>query len=67
MRRSSRFLSLVLSVDCLVQIQYDSFCFMLLYFILSCFYLLEACSFLIRDSKGVDLEGRGSREELGVV
>lgn len=27
-------------------------------------YLLEAC-FLMRDLKGVDLEGRGSKEDLG--
>jgi hypothetical protein len=28
-------------------------------------YLLQDCSFLIRDKKGVDPEGRRSRKELG--
>lgn len=28
-------------------------------------YLLEACSFPVRDRKGVDLEERGGRDELG--
>lgn len=40
---------------------------MLLYFILLYYCLLEACSFLMRDGKGLDLEGRGGREELGGV
>lgn len=30
-------------------------------------YLLEACPFLVRDKKGVDPDGQGCREELGVV
>ena len=30
-------------------------------------YLLEACSFLMRDRKGVDLEGRRGGKELGGV
>ena len=30
-------------------------------------YLLEACSFLMRDRKGVDLEGKGGGEELGGI
>ena len=30
-------------------------------------YLLEACSFLMRDRKGVDLDGRDGGEELGGV
>ena len=30
-------------------------------------YLLEACSFLMRDRKGVDLDGRRGGEELGGV
>jgi hypothetical protein len=29
------------------------------------YYLLEACSFLMRDRKGVDLDGRRCGEELG--
>lgn len=53
---------------CLVQLQYDGFCFLLfitLYSLMFCCYLLEACSFLMRDRKGLDPDGRGSREELG--
>lgn len=30
------------------------------------YYLLEVCSFLIRDRNGVDLEVRGVGEKLGV-
>ena len=30
-------------------------------------FLLEACSFLMKDRKGVDLEERGGGEELGRV
>lgn len=30
-----------------------------------CFYLLEACSFLVRDRRGVDLEGRRGGERTG--
>lgn len=29
--------------------------------------LLETCSFLMTDGKGVNLEGRGGREELGKI
>ena len=49
-------------VGCHNQLQYDSFCF-ILYFILSGFgcYLLDTCSFLIKDRNGVDPEG----EEIG--
>lgn len=44
------------------------FCFILLCFSLSCFIVisfLEAFSFLMRDWKGVSLEGRESGEQLG--
>jgi hypothetical protein len=30
-------------------------------------YLLEACSFLMRHKKRIDLEGSSSGEELGIV
>jgi hypothetical protein len=41
---------------CFTQFQCDSFCFILviLYFIIFCCCLLEACSFIIRDRKRVD-------------
>ena len=32
-----------------------------------CCYLLEVCSFLMRHRKGIDLDERGDREELGRV
>jgi hypothetical protein len=32
---------------------------------MSCDYLLEDCSFLMRNRKEVDPKGRGSREDLG--
>ena len=47
--------------------QYESFCFILLVFVLSYFgcYILEACYFLMKDRNGVDMEeGRGG-EEVG--
>ena len=55
---------LFLLLGCHVQLGYDSF-----YFILFCYvcYLLEACSFIMRHTEGVDLEGRGGGEELGGV
>jgi hypothetical protein len=39
----------------------------LFYFVMFCCYLLEACSFLRRDRKEVDLDGRRGREELGGI
>ena len=39
---------------------------MFYFFLFGC-YLLEACSFLMRDRKGVDLDGRDGGEELGGV
>lgn len=38
-------------------------CFVVMF---SC-HLLEFCSFLMRNKKGVDLDGRGAREELGGI
>lgn len=35
------------------------------YFVMFGFYLLEACSFLKRDRKGLGPEGKGGREDLG--
>jgi hypothetical protein len=40
--------------------------FIIFYFVRFGCYLLEACSFLMRDRKGLDLEGRGGWEDLGV-
>lgn len=37
------------------------------YFVMLVCYLLAACSFLIRGKKGVGLDGRGGREDLGGV
>lgn len=48
----------LLSCSC-VQLQHDIFCIILLYFtfvMVGC-YCLEACSFLMKDRKGLDLEG----------
>ena len=46
-------------------IDYDGFCFILLYFILSfsC-YLVESRPFLMRDRKGKDPYGSGNGKEL---
>lgn len=41
-------------------------CFILLYFILFYCYALDVC-FLIKDRKGVDMDGRGDGTELGAV
>lgn len=48
---------------CLTQPQYDA-C-ILFYFILFCYYLWEACSFLKRDRKTMDPDGGGGREDKG--
>lgn len=37
------------------------------YFDMFAYCLFEACSFLMRERKGEDLEGRGSEEEWGGV
>ena len=46
---------------------FDVMFVVLSYFVMVCCYLLEACSFLVRHRKGVDLDGRGSGEELGEI
>ena len=56
--------ALLLLLICFVQLRYESFCFSLSYMIMFCCYLLEACSFLMRDRKGVDLKGQGGEKEL---
>jgi hypothetical protein len=48
-----------------MQAQCDNLSF-LSYFVVFCFDLLEAYSFLMRDRKGVDLEGREDREQGAV-
>lgn len=48
---------------CLVQL--FPFYLTVFYFVMFCCCLLEAHSFLMRDRKGVDLDGRGGGEELG--
>ena len=40
---------------------------LIFYFVMFGCYLLGACSFLMRDRKGVDLEGKGGGEELGGI
>lgn len=37
------------------------------YFVMFCYYLLGACSFLMRDRKGMDRDGRRCGEELGDI
>lgn len=49
-----------------VQLLYDSLCLLyltLFYFVMLGFCLLEACAFVMRDRKGVDLERKGGGEE----
>lgn len=60
---------LSLLLGCLVQPQCDSFHFLLFCFAMFGCFLLEACLFflLMRHRKGVGLDERGSREELGRV
>lgn len=41
--------------------------YIIFYFVMFGSYLLQACSFLVRDSKGMAAEGCGIREELGEV
>ena len=48
-------------LDFHVHLQFDSFCFILLYSVIFECYLLEACSFLMRGRKRVDPK---RREEL---
>lgn len=52
---------------CLVQLWCDGFFLILLcvYCVMFCCYLSEVRSFLVRDRKGVALDGRGGKEELG--
>jgi hypothetical protein len=51
---------------CHLQLWCDSFCFILLYFIWSSLVIiLETCSFLTRDRKGVDLDGWGGTGRSG--
>ena len=60
-------LSTLLQLGCHDPLQHDEFLLHLIfYFIMFGFYLLEVCSFLISDRKGVDAEKR-SGEELGEV
>lgn len=55
-----------LLLGCHSQLQYDSFCLFLLYFVLLCLVtILESCSFLMIDRNRVDPNGRRSGEELG--
>lgn len=58
--------ALFLLLGYFVQLQYDGFCFVICYFVMFCYFLLEACSFLKRNRKQVDLDGRGGGEEIGV-
>lgn len=43
------------------------FYLIIFYFVMFGCFLLEACYFLMRNKKGVDLERRGGGEELGGV
>ena len=52
--------TLFLLLGCNVQLQYESFCFILLYFI----FVMFGCSFLMRDTKRVEPERRGRGEFL---
>ena len=55
-------------LGCYVQLSILKFLLHLIfYFVIFGCYLLEACSFLMRDRKGVDLEGRRGGEDLGRV
>lgn len=56
--------SCIFLLACLTQLQYEDFCFILLYF-MSCYYLLEVCSFLMSDIKVVVLDRKGGGDELG--
>jgi hypothetical protein len=58
--------SLFLLLSCNVQLQYDRFHFILLYFTLSCLVVvtLKPFFFLVREIKGEDPEGREGGEEL---
>ena len=40
---------------------------LIFYFVIFGCYLLEACSFLMRHKKEMDLDGRGGGEEIGKV
>lgn len=63
--------SLFLRLGCCVNLGYDSFCFILLYFVfyfvLFGWYHLEVFSFVMRDRKGVYLERREDEDELGEI
>lgn len=54
-------------LGCLARPQHDGFCFILYFILFFGCYLLQACSFLIRDRKRVDPEGREKGKELGRV
>jgi hypothetical protein len=49
----------------LVQAQWFLLCLITFYFVMFDWCLLEACSFLMGDRKGVGPEGRGGGEDLG--
>lgn len=51
-------------LSCLVLLDVIVLCY---FFALFDCYLLESCSFLLRDRKIVDLEGKGRGKELGKV
>lgn len=50
---------------CLVKLRYDDFYFILFLFLFFFCYLLEVCSFLVRDKQGVVQDEIGVREEMG--
>ena len=53
--------SLFLLSICLVKLQCDDFCFIIFFFVIFGSYFLEACSFQMRDGKGVDLDRSGGK------
>lgn len=55
-------------LSCLVLLDVIVLIYLVLFFfaLFDC-YLLESCSFLLRDRKIVDLEGKGRGKELGKV
>ena len=54
---------------CHVQLQYDSFCFILLYFTVLCSVVIsqKPVLFLMRDRNGVDPDGIGEQKRFGGV
>lgn len=55
----AQYCTLFLLYVCVVQLQCDRFFFVLYYVLILLYYVLEACSVLMRDRKGVDLAGSG--------